>query len=100
MSKKPMPPIADLIAQTSGAQSRDQANKSLKVRRDRLLNSAASPPAEFETPEPLPGIDTESYAQGFFQRMMDKESPPPRGGKPRVVVDNDDPKPPPDKTNE
>jgi hypothetical protein len=100
MSKKPMPPIADLIAQTPGAQSRDQANKSVKARRDRLLNSAALPAVEFETPEPLPEIDTEGYAKGFFERMMDREGPPPRGGKPRVVVDNDDPKLPPDKSKE
>lgn len=97
MTKKPMPPIADLIGKTPGAQTREQANASLKVRRERLLNSAAPPPKDFVTPEPIPDIDTESYAKGFFQRQMDKDKPPPRGSKPRVIIDNDDPKSPPKK---
>ena len=97
MTKKPMPPIADLIAMTPGAQTREQATASLKVRRERLLNSVAPPPTDFVTPEPIPDIETENYAKGFFKRLMDKDQPPPRGSKPRVIIDNKNPEPPPQK---
>ena len=98
MTKKPTPPIADLIAQTPGAQTRDEAKASLKARRERLLNTTATPLADPTAPEPIPDVDTQGYARDFFARMMEKETqnqkPPARGSKPRIVIDNDDPQPP------
>ena len=83
------PPIADLIARTPGAQTRDEALASIKARRERLLGTTATAPADPAAAEPLPDIDTEAFAKEFFRRQMEKDAPPPRGGKPRLAVDND-----------
>lgn len=97
------PTLADLIASTPGAQSREAAQASIAARRARLLNSAApSPPEDFTASEPLPIVgEPDVFAQAFFQRLLDKASPP-RPSKPCLVVDNkgqpptgdDDPEPP------
>lgn len=99
MSKKSAKPsIADLIAATPGAQTREEALASIKARRARMLASPdAAQPADFSVPEPMPILgDPEAFARAFFQRKMQEAAPPPRGVKPRIVVrnDDDDPEPP------
>lgn len=97
MTKSKMPPIAALIGETPGAQTREEALASIEARRARLLSQETpEPPADFTTPEPMPLLDDpDAFAKKFIERIMEKGEPPPRGVKPRVVVDNDnDPKPP------
>lgn len=98
MSKSTKTQLADLIAATPGAQTLVQALASIKVRRERMLGSPdVVSPTDFSKPEPMPILgDPESFARGFFQRLIDKSSPPPHGVKPRLVVrnDDDDPEPP------
>lgn len=96
MTKRTMPPIADLIAKTPGAQTREQALASIKARRARLLGPEPTPPADFTAPEPMPVIDDpDQFARDFVQRVLAKDKPPPRGVKPRLVGKNDnDPEPP------
>lgn len=96
MTKIPMPPLPELIAQTPGAQTREQALASIKTRRQQLLGTDDAPQTDFTSPEPLPHTDPDAYAKGFFERQMAKETPPSRGAKPRLVIDNnnDDPEPP------
>lgn len=88
MTDRKMPTLADLIARTPGAQSRDAAQTSVIARRAQLLNSAAPPPSEdFTAPEPMPIVDApDAFAQAFFQRLQDKELP--RTARPRLVIDN------------
>jgi hypothetical protein len=98
--KKP-PTLADLIGRTPGAQPIQKALASIKARREKLLDTdQPSQPTDFAAPEPLPVLDApDEFAQGFFQRLVEQQSPP-RGTKPRLVVDNktppddDDPDPP------
>lgn len=100
MTKKPMPPIADLIAETPGAQTRQEAHAHIKARREQWRASEATPPGDVTQAEPMPpidGEDIEPFAKGFWQRHMEKEKPK-RGGKPQLtIVRNDkDDEPPPD----
>jgi len=97
--------ITEMIARSPAAQTREQALASIKARRARLL---ARPPVEsrhddepdLTRPEPMPIIDDpDAFAAGFWTRFNSKEPPstprpPPRGSKPRIVVDNTKPQPP------
>ena len=102
MTDPKKPSLADLIAGTPGAQSREQASESIKARRAQLLNTTEPPPQDFAAPEPLPIVDTpDDFAKGFFQRLMAKGDPTPQPFTPRLVVDNnktpdggDEPDPP------
>ena len=100
-----LPPLAELIAKTPGAQTREQALAHMRARRARLL---APPPTDSQrdekisAPEPAPVIkDPDDYAARFWARQAAKDAekrrPPPRGKKPRLIVDNDDPPKPPEK---
>jgi hypothetical protein len=96
MTKTTKPPIADLIARTPGAQTREEAKASLKARRDQLLSSTSVPPSDPAATEPMPDIDSEAYARHFFTRLAEKEKNsapprPPRGSKPRLVTKDDEP---------
>lgn len=97
MTRSKFPSLADLIAATPGAQSREQALASVKTRRAQLLSTAAPLPIDdFSATEPMPLLDApDKYAKEFFQRILTKDTPP-RGSKPRLVIDNtdDDPEPP------
>ncbi len=101
------PDITQLIGRSPGAQPREKAIASIKARRAKLLtrpppDSPPHPAAEemaVTEREPLPTLDdTEAFAAGFWQRLKGKEAAkkerPPRGSKPRLVVDNDEPVPP------
>ncbi len=93
MTKRPLPPLAELIAMTPGAQSREQAQASIKRRRERRLKTEpAVSPADFATPEPIPPNIVDhpiGFGKDFWTRFAAKDKPPPRGSKPRVVVNND-----------
>jgi len=99
--------VEDLIARTSAAMPMELALKAIADRKALLLSGGlvpsrpTSPVEEPDVPdrEPMPQLDdTEAFAAGFWQRLKDKEDTknkmPPRGSKPRLVVDNDDPMPP------
>jgi hypothetical protein len=89
MTDPKKPSLADLIAGTPGAQSREQAQESIKTRRAQLLNTT-EPPPDFAAAEPLPIVDApEDFAKSFFQRLMAKGEPTPQPFAPRLVVDND-----------
>jgi len=97
--------ITEMIARSPGAQTREQALASLKARRARFL---AQPPVDsprndepdLTRPEPMPFVDDpDAFAAGFWTRFNNKAppltpAPPPRGRKPRIVVDNTKPQPP------
>lgn len=90
--------LADLIAATPGAQTREEAKRSIKARRAKLMETVAPPPEDLASPEVIPLIDNpDAFAREFFQRLQDKEKPK-RGSKPRLIVDNggddDEPEPP------
>jgi hypothetical protein len=94
------PTLAELIAKTPGAQPLERARAFIKARRERLLGPAEPPPADVSAAEPLPLVeDPDAFAKGVFQRLKEKQTPP-RGSKPRLVIDNgprdddDDPEPP------
>lgn len=97
MTRSKFPTLADLIAATPAAQSREQALASVKTRRAQLLSSSAPLPInDFTSAEPMPLINApDDYAKAFFQRLIAKDVPPKRS-KPRLVIDNndDDPEPP------
>jgi hypothetical protein len=97
--------IEALIARTSAAMPMEVALKAIADRKARLLSGRAAPlppiieEADFAEREPMPPLDdTEAFAAGFWQRLKDrqerKKETPPRGSKPRLVVDNDNPVPP------
>lgn len=101
--------MAEVLARSSAAQPREKAIASIAARRARLLAlprsdspAQAGPAAEEEAVierEPMPSLDdTETFAASFWQRLKEREAakkePPPRGSKPRLVVDNDKPGPP------
>lgn len=94
MADDKMPPIADLIAQTPGAQPLDKALVSVEARRTRLLKpngKDGDPSASAAPPEPDDWADTyadPSAAKSILDAI--KPNPPPRS-KPRLVVDNDTP---------
>jgi hypothetical protein len=94
------PSLAELIARTPGAQPLERARAFIKAKREQLLGSQAPPPADDFAPEPLPvAEDPDAFAKGVFERLKERLAPP-RGSKPRLVVDNaprdgdDDPEPP------
>ncbi|MGD9784061.1 MAG: hypothetical protein AB7E80_17140 [Hyphomicrobiaceae bacterium] len=96
MTKRAMPSLADLIAQTPGAQTREAAHAHIEARRGQWRAVDAKPSGDITQPEPMPAIeDVEQFAKGFWQRKMEDQTPK-RGGKPKLVVDNDD-DPPPDR---
>ncbi len=99
MSKDPT--IADLIAQTPGAQTREQALERIKTRRQKRQAQQPQPAladGELSKPEPLPIIDKpDQFAADFFKRLKAKENAkrkPPKRSKPRLVIDNGQPEPP------
>jgi hypothetical protein len=100
--------LADLIAQTPGAQTREQLIERINARRQkRSKEQANQAPAEEElvTPEPLPFVNQPArFAAGFLERFKEKtkatqkdtpkaKTTPTKRSKPRLVVDNDKPKP-------
>ncbi len=95
------PTLADLIAQTPGAQTREQAIESIKARRQKRLAEKTQPAVsedQLVKPEPLPIIEKpDQYAADFFQRLKAKEKAkqkPPKRSKPRLFLDNDKYDPP------
>jgi hypothetical protein len=72
MTNHKLPSLADLIAATPGAQTREDARASIKARRDKLLNASAPlPPADFAATEPLPLVDEpDTFAKEFWQRRI------------------------------
>lgn len=99
--------LAELIAQTPGAQTREQLLERIKARQQKRLKKQSSPaPAEeaLVTPEPLPIVhQPDKFAADFFARLKEKTKatqkdnpkakPTPKRSKPRLVVDNDKPDP-------
>jgi len=92
--------LTDLIAQTSGAQTREQAIERIKARRQKRLAAKQQPPISEDQlikPEPLPIIGKpDQFASQFFERLKAKEKAkqkPPRRTKPRLFLDNEKPKP-------
>jgi hypothetical protein len=89
------PSLAELIAQTPGAQPRMELEKKIEERRQkrRLPQSPAAPDIDVAQPEPLPIIDKpDQFAADFFARLKQKEKEkpkPPKRSKPRLVIDND-----------
>ena len=100
--------LADLIAQTPGAQPRAQLIDRINARQQRHPKKQSNPaPAEEQLTErePLPipddlahiHEDPDQFAAGFFKRRQVEaraKQKPPRRSKPRIVVDNDKPSPP------
>jgi hypothetical protein len=91
--------LREWLAKTPGVQTRERAIASVKARRARLL---AQPPAdtrrddEIATPEPVPSIEQPDVydAAGFWKRQAARDEAkkrPPRGKKPRLVIDNEEP---------
>ena len=66
---------------------------------ERLQATAKPTPAEEDLikREPLPMVnEPDQFAEGFFKRLKLKEGAkqkPPKGSKPRLIVDNDKPGP-------
>jgi len=100
--------LADLIAQTPGAQTREQLLERIKARqKKRSKKSQQSAPSEEElvTPEPLPIVNQpDQFAAGYWERLKEKtkaaqkgnpkaKTTPTKRSKPRLVVDNDKPEP-------
>ena len=97
------PPLADLIAQTPGAQPREHLLERIKARQEaRSKKKQKSAPAEdhLTTPEPLPIVnEPDRFAADFFARLREKAratqkdkakaKPTPKRSKPRLVVDNE-----------
>jgi len=97
-------PLAELIAKTPGAQTREQLLERIKAReRMRPKKSQQSAPSEEQLTErePLPMIDDPKYLTGFVKRLQAKEQEKqleakqnekcetPKGKKLHIVVDND-----------
>ena len=94
------PSLVELIAQTPGAQTREQALAHIKARQQKCIKKPLqSVPSEEQlaTPEPFPIIDNpEQHAANFWKRFNAKEEEkrkPPKGSKPRLLIDNDKPDP-------
>ena len=80
---------ARLLAASPLAIPRDEALANIARRRQALLQRACEPSETF-APEPMPVIDApDQYAKDVLQRLLDKNTPPPRGVKPRLVGKND-----------
>ena len=103
------PSLADLIAQTPGAQTREQLRERIKARQQKRLKKQSNPASaeeELVTPEPLPIVNQpDQFAADFFARLKEKtkatqkdkpkaKPTPTKPSKPRLVVDNDKPDPP------
>lgn len=94
--------LSELIAQTPGAQPREQLLERIKGRRQKHTNKprkSSSSEEQFSTPEPLPMIDDPKYLGGFLKRFIAKEQEkrtPPKRSTPYLIVDNDK-RDPPDK---
>ena len=96
--------ITEMIARSPAAQPRDKAFASIKARRARLLaqrpvDTRRDHEPDLTRPEPMPIVDDpDAFAAGFWTRFNSKPpptpAPPPRGGKPHIVVDNTTPQPP------
>ena len=99
MMRSKFPPLADFIAATPAAQSREQAMASVKTRRAQLISSSATPPlSDFGAAEPMPLLDApDEYAKQFFQRLITKEKTPRKRSQPRLVIDTKDDYPEPPK---
>lgn len=92
--------LAELIAKTPGAQTREQITGRIKTRRQKRLSEKPQTLAsedQLVKPEPLPIIGKpDEYAKDFFQRLKAKEKAkqkPPKRSKPKLVLDNEMPKP-------
>jgi hypothetical protein len=88
--------LAELIAHTPGAQTREQAIESIKRRRQKQHIEKPQPAIsddQIAKPEPLPIIDNpEDFAKGFYQRLQAKEKAkqkPPKRSKPRLLLNNE-----------
>jgi hypothetical protein len=93
--------LAELIAQTPGAQTREQVIERIKKRQQKRLIEKPQPAISEEQiakPEPLPIIDNpDDFAKGFYQRLQAKENAkqkPPKGSKPRLLLNNEKSDPP------
>jgi hypothetical protein len=105
----PYAELADLILQTPGAQTREEALAHIAAREQAFSEKLAkpkTPPSEDQltTPEPLPIVnEPDQFAAGFFERLRKKTKatqkdkpkakPTPKRSRPRLVVDNDNPDP-------
>ncbi len=88
--------LSELIAKTPGAQTREQLLERIKAREGkRTKTSPRSAPSEeqLSTPEPMPMVDADKFAEGYFKRLKAKEEVKRPRSKPRIVVDNDKPSP-------
>ena len=99
--------LAELIARTPGAQSREALRERINMRHQpppKPAKPASACDDELGTPEPAPFLDRpDDFAAGFFARMKDKakathtdkpKTKPGKRSKPRIVVDNEKPQPP------
>lgn len=86
-----------LVAASPCAVPLDKAVENIRARRAQLIADAQRPqsPAQeenFSTPEPMPPniVDNPGgFGKDFWTRLAAKDKPPPRGSKPRVIVNND-----------
>lgn len=95
--------LADLIAQTPGAQPREQLRERIKARQQARAKKKQKPVPNEEqltTPEPMPFVHQPNvWAAGLLERFKSKEFPkpkqkPPKRSTPRVIINNDKPKSP------
>ena len=105
----PYAELTELILQTPGAQTREEALAHIAARKQTLSEKQAkTPPSEehLAIPEPLPPIlsGPDQFAAGYWERLKEKtkaaqkgnpkaKTTPTKRSKPRLVVDNDKPKP-------
>jgi hypothetical protein len=102
-------PLADLIAQTPGAQTREQLLERINARQQKRPKNLSNPtPSEegLTKHEPTPLIDSpDDYAAGYFKRLKEKEKTPtkakskaqpkqPKGSKLTLVRKDGKPVPP------
>ena len=98
--------LADLIAQTPGAQTREQLIERINARRQKRSKEQANPAAaeeELVTPEPLPFVNQSARFAAKFRALLEektkakpkdeRKAKPTKRSKLRLVVDNDKPKP-------
>jgi len=94
------PSLVELIAQTPGAQTREQALKHIASREKEFTPRKAQrrllSDDDVDKREPLPIIDNPQNAANFWKRFNAREEEkrkPPKGSKPRLLIDNDKPDP-------
>ena len=98
--------LADLIAQTPGAQTREQLIERINARRQKRSKEQANPASaeeELVTPEPLPFVNQSARFAAKFRALLNEQTKATQKRKQkakqtkrsylRVVVDNDKPKP-------